>query len=61
VSKQEANPDKIWAIIDMKQPQKLRHAQQLARRLAALSHFIGKLGEKALSFYQLLRKSDKFF
>ena len=29
-------------------------------RIAALSCFIGRLGEKALPFYQLLKKSDKF-
>ena len=44
----------------MEQPKKLKHVQQLAGRVAALSRFIGKLGEKALPFYQLLRKSDSF-
>jgi hypothetical protein len=38
----------------------LRHVQQLTGRLAALSHFISKLGKKALPFYRLLRKIDKF-
>jgi hypothetical protein len=32
----------------------------LIGRLAALSRFISKLGEKALPFYQLLRKTNKF-
>jgi hypothetical protein len=32
----------------------------LIGRLAALSRFISKLGEKTLPFYQLLRKTDKF-
>jgi hypothetical protein len=32
----------------------------LTGRLAALSHFISKLSEKALPFYQLLRKIEKF-
>jgi hypothetical protein len=32
----------------------------LTGRLAALSRFISKLGEKALPFYRLLRKTDKF-
>jgi hypothetical protein len=32
----------------------------LTGHLAALSHFISKLGEKALPLYQLLRKTDKF-
>jgi hypothetical protein len=38
----------------------LRHVQQLIGRLAALSRFISKLGEKALPFYRLLRKADNF-
>jgi hypothetical protein len=38
----------------------LRHIQQLIGRLAALSRFISKLGEKALPFYRLLRKTDNF-
>jgi hypothetical protein len=32
----------------------------LTGRLAALSRFISKLGEKALPFYRLLRKTDNF-
>jgi hypothetical protein len=56
----EGNPEKIQAIINMQPPKTLRHVQQLTGRLAALSHFISKLGEKALPFYRLLRKTDKF-
>jgi hypothetical protein len=56
----EGNPEKIRAIIGMQPSQTLRHVQQLTGRLAALSRFISKLGEKALPFYQLLIKSDKF-
>ena len=44
----------------MKQPKNLRGVQQLTGRLAALSRFIGRLGEKALPFYQLLKKSENF-
>ena len=44
----------------MKQPTNLQGVQQLAGRVAALSRFISKLGEKALPFYQLMRKTDKF-
>jgi hypothetical protein len=32
----------------------------LAGRLAALSRFIAKLGEKSLPFYSLMKKSEKF-
>ncbi|KAK1642614.1 hypothetical protein QYE76_060419 [Lolium multiflorum] len=57
----EANPLKIKAILDMEPPKNLHQVQQqLAGRLAALSRFIAKLGEKALPFYNLMRKSEKF-
>jgi hypothetical protein len=56
----EGNPEKIQAIINIQPPKKLRHVQQLIGRLAAFSRFISKLGEKALPFYRLLRKTDKF-
>jgi hypothetical protein len=44
----------------MQLPKTLRHVQQLIGCLAALSRFISKLGEKALPFYRLLRKTDNF-
>jgi hypothetical protein len=56
----EGNPEKIQAIINMQPPKMLRHVQQLIGRLAVLSRFISKLGEKALLFYRLLRKMDNF-
>jgi hypothetical protein len=56
----EGNPEKIQAIINMQPPKTLRHVQQLTGRLATLSRFISKLGEKALPFYRLLRKTDNF-
>jgi hypothetical protein len=56
----EGNPEKIQAIINMQPPKTRRHVQQLAGRLAALSRFISKLGQKALPFYRLLWKMDKF-
>ena len=56
----EADPEKIQAILTMEQPTKLREVQRLAGRVAALSRFISKLGEKALPFYQLMKKSDNF-
>jgi hypothetical protein len=56
----EGNPEKIQAIINMQPPKMLPHVQQLTGRLAALSHFISKLSEKALPFYRLLRKMNNF-
>jgi hypothetical protein len=56
----EANPIKIKAILDMEPPRNLQQVQQLVGRVAALSRFITKLGEKALPFYHLMKKSEKF-
>jgi hypothetical protein len=44
----------------MEPPTNLQQVQQLAGRVAALSRFIAKLGEKALPFYQLMKQSEKF-
>jgi hypothetical protein len=55
----EANLEKIQAILTMGKPAKLREVQQLAGRVEALSRFIARLGEKALPFYALMKKSEK--
>jgi hypothetical protein len=57
----EANPEKIQAILTMEEPTKLHDVQKLAGRIAALSRFIAKLGEKALPFYALMKKLDYKF
>src|SRR3954451_19268010 len=56
----EANPEKVQAIARMQEPVDVKGVQQLTGRLAALSRFIGRLGERTLPFYQLLRKGGKF-
>jgi hypothetical protein len=45
----------------MGKPTKLHDVQKLAGRVAALSHFVARLGEKALPFYALMKKSDDKF
>jgi dsDNA-binding SOS-regulon protein len=45
----------------MGKPAKLHKVQQLAGRVAVLSRFVAWLGEKALPFYALMKKSDKKF
>jgi hypothetical protein len=55
------NPEKIQAILTMGKPAKLHNVQKLAGRVAALSRFVTRLGEKALPFYTLMKKlGDKF-
>jgi hypothetical protein len=57
----EANSEKIQAILTMEKPAKLHDIQKLAGRVAALSRFVARLGEKALPFYALIKKSDDKF
>jgi hypothetical protein len=45
----------------MVKPTKQHEIQQLAGRVASLSWFVAWLGEKALPFYALMKKSDKKF
>jgi hypothetical protein len=52
----EANPEKIQAMLTMAKPTKLHEIHQLAGRVAALSRFVARLGEKALSLYELMKK-----
>src|SRR6266699_5614768 len=56
----EANPQKIRAIVTMRKPTKLREIQQLTGRVAALSRFVARLGEKALPFYAIIKQGKKF-
>jgi hypothetical protein len=57
----EANPEKIQGILTMGKPTKLHDVQKLARRVATLSRFVTRLGEKALPFYALMKKLDDKF
>ena len=44
----------------MATPTDLKQVQKLAGCVAALSHFISRLGEKALPLYRLLQCTDHF-
>ena len=56
----EANPEKIDTLLKLGKPECLRDVQKLAGRVAALSRFIPRLGEKAIPLYKLLRKNPGF-
>ena len=56
----EANPEKIAAINNMRQPRNIKDIQKFTGCLASLSRFISRLGEKALPLYHLLKRTDKF-
>ena len=54
----EANPEKIKAITSLAKPACINDVQRLAGRIAALSRFISRLGEKAMLLYQMMKKTD---
>ena len=56
----EANPEKIKAITSLAKPTRINDVQRPAGRVAALSRFISRLGEKAMPLYQMMKKTDDF-
>src|SRR5437773_4957254 len=56
----EANPEKLKDVFRMNSPTKLKNVQKLMGCMAALNHFVSRLGERAMPFYKLLKKQDKF-
>ena len=56
----EANPEKLKDIFRMNSLTALKDVQNLAGCMAALSRFVSRLGERAMFFYKLLKKQDKF-
>jgi hypothetical protein len=56
----EANLVKVDAIRNMAKPYNKKDVMKLTGMMAALGHFISKLGKKGLSFFKLLKKEDKF-
>ena len=53
----EANPEKITTITSLAKLKCINDVQRLAGRIAALSRFISRLGEKAIPLYQMLKKN----
>jgi hypothetical protein len=56
----EANPEKIFAITNMRAPTYIKDVQKLTRCMVALNIFISKLGERGLPFFKLLKYQEKF-
>jgi hypothetical protein len=56
----EANPEKISAIMDMGLIKNLKGVQRVMGCLADVSRFITRLGERSMSLYKLMKKSDHF-
>src|SRR5438105_727115 len=57
----EANPEKLKDIFRMNSPTKMKDVQKLTGCMAALSRFVSHLGERAMPFYNLLKKQDEFW
>jgi hypothetical protein len=55
----EANHDKIKAILQMQLPQTKKEAQKLTGHIAALNRLIAKLAERSLPFFSVLRGSTR--
>ena len=56
----EAKPEKIEAITSLAKPTCINDVQRLAGRIAALSRFISRFGEKSIPLYQMMKKTDHF-
>jgi hypothetical protein len=56
----EVNPNKIKAIVCMKPPKSRKEVQKLTGKIAALNRFMGKIVERSLPFFKVLRGSDAF-
>jgi ribosome biogenesis protein Nip4 len=56
----EANSDKCRAITKMHSSTSVKEVQQLTGRIAALSRFMSKVGEKAHPFFQCIKKEKAF-
>jgi hypothetical protein len=56
----EANPEKVAALERMGPIRDLKGVQRVLGCLAALSHFVSRLGKKGLPLYRLLKKHERF-
>ena len=56
----EANPDKIWAIIEMAPLRNVKEVQSLNSKVAALKRFVSRATDKCLPFFRTLKKSFKW-
>jgi hypothetical protein len=56
----EANPEKVAALKQMGPIRDLKGVQNVLGCLAALTHFISRLGEKGLPLYRLVKKHERF-
>ena len=53
----KANPDKIWAIMEMTPPRNVKEVQSLNGKIAALNRFVSRATDKCLPFFRTLKRS----
>ena len=53
----EVNPEKVWAIMELKPPKTVKAVQSLNGKVAALNRFVSKATDKCLPFFRVLKKS----
>ncbi|KAM1681035.1 hypothetical protein ACFX2K_038642 [Malus domestica] len=56
----EAHPEKIKAILDMKEPVTSKDIQSLTGKVAALTRFISKATDRCAHFFKSLQRSKKY-
>ncbi|XP_064955577.1 uncharacterized protein LOC135607564 [Musa acuminata AAA Group] len=56
----DVNPDKVRAITDMQASRTIKELQRLNGRLAALSRFLSRSGDRCLHFFRALKNSREF-
>ena len=56
----EANPDKIWAIIEMAPPKNVKEVQSLNGKIAAFNRIVSRVTNRCLPFFHTLKKSFKW-
>ena len=53
----EANPNKIKSMLDMQPPLNTKEIQRLTKRIALLSRFVSRSGDKCQPFFEVLKKA----
>ena len=56
----EVNPEKVWAIMELKPSRTVKEVQSLNGKIPVLNRFISRATDKCLPFFRTLRKSFKW-
>ncbi|XP_075658843.1 putative mitochondrial protein AtMg00860 [Castanea sativa] len=56
----EANPNKVWAIVEMAPPKNVKEVQSLNNRTATFNRFVSKAMDKCFPFFKVLQKASEW-